>query len=312
MPALQAIARRISRSQILADYQIAFEQASGLPLRFQALDTQAPKSLPFSGYAAENPFCALLSKTQEGCRMCQAVDTKIRRRNGTQPVTEVCLAGLVDTAVPVLVHGTLAGHLRTGQVALQKPEKEHFSRIARTLVDWGLQTDLSRAEEAWFHSKVLEPVQFEAFIQLLKVFASHIGMAAEQMPAAQQEPGPPVIQKAIDYIAEHQQEDVHIDEVAKTLNVSVFYFCKLFKKATGKTFTEYLAEVRIAKAKNLLLNPHVRISEAAFESGFQSITHFNRVFRKLTGCSPSAFRESLRSGWGAESPADHFLVESRG
>lgn len=242
--------------------------------------------------------------------MCQSVDAKIRHRNGTQPVTEICLAGLVDTAVPVLVHGRLAGHLRTGQVALKVPQKEHFSRIARTLVDWGIQTDLSRAEEAWFHSKVLEPVQFEAFIQLLKVFASHIGMAAEHMPAMQEDAGTPVIQRAIDYIAEHQQEDMHIEEVAKTLNVSVFYFCKLFKKATGKTFTEYLAAVRVAKAKNLLLNPHIRISEAAFESGFQSITHFNRVFRKLAGCSPSAFRERVRSEWELENTGAKLLVPS--
>lgn len=240
--------------------------------------------------------------------MCQSVDAKIRHRDATQPVTVICLAGLADTAVPVLVHGRLAGHLRTGQVALKAPEKDQFSRIARTLVDWGLQTDLSKAEEAWFHSKVLKPVQFEAFIQLLKVFASHIGMAAENLTATQGDAEMPVIQKAIAYIAERQQEDVHIEEVAKTLNLSVFYFCKLFKKATGKTFTQYLAEVRVAKAKNLLLNPHIRISEAAFESGFQSITHFNRVFRKLEGCSPSVFRENLRSDGDLESVEARQLV----
>jgi AraC-like DNA-binding protein len=77
------------------------------------------------------------------------------------------------------------------------------------------------------------------------------------------------------------------------VNTSTFYFCKLFKKATGLTFTDYVSRVRIEKAKNLLLNPNLRVSEIAYEVGFQSLTHFNRVFRKLTGQSPSHYRESL-------------------
>jgi AraC-like DNA-binding protein len=66
----------------------------------------------------------------------------------------------------------------------------------------------------------------------------------------------------------------------------------MFKKATGLTFTEYLGRVRIEKANALLLNPHLRISEIAYDVGFQSLTHFNRVFRDITGQSPTAFRAS--------------------
>jgi AraC-like DNA-binding protein len=68
----------------------------------------------------------------------------------------------------------------------------------------------------------------------------------------------------------------------------------MFKKAAGMTFTEYVSRVRIEKAKNLLLNPHARVSEVAFASGFQSIPHFNRVFRKYAGMAPRAYRASTR------------------
>ena len=81
--------------------------------------------------------------------------------------------------------------------------------------------------------------------------------------------------------------------MAKSLNTSTFYFCKLFKKATGLNFTDYVSRVRIEKAKNLLLNPNTRISEVAYEVGFQSLTHFNRVFRKVVGQSPTEFRKRL-------------------
>src|ERR1700692_4545309 len=72
--------------------------------------------------------------------------------------------------------------------------------------------------------------------------------------------------------------------------------CSQFAPPTGLTFTDYLGRVRVEKAKTLLLNPHLRVSEIAYMVGFQSLTHFNRVFRNLTGESPSHFRDkgSLR------------------
>ena len=76
------------------------------------------------------------------------------------------------------------------------------------------------------------------------------------------------------------------------MNASTFYFCKLFKGATGLTFTDYLARVRIEKAKALLLDRNRRVSEVAYDAGFQSLTHFNRIFRKIVGRSPTDYRHS--------------------
>ena len=81
--------------------------------------------------------------------------------------------------------------------------------------------------------------------------------------------------------------------LAAAVNSSAFYFCKMFKQATGLTFTDYLARTRIEKVKNLLLNPHKRISEVAYETGFQSLSQFNRVFRRITGQAPTVWRAKL-------------------
>ena len=227
--------------------------------------------------------------------MCLEVDRKLREGATEEARTEMCLAGLVDTAVPVRVRGELVGFLRTGQVALQKLGETTFTPLARKLIDWGLRTDLRELEEAWFHSKVLEPTQYQAFVELLKVFARHLELAAAELWPQEPAQGiSPTVRRVEEYLEEHPHEDVSIQDMAKLLNVSVFYFCKVFKKATGKTFTQYLAEVRVAKAKNLLLNPHARISEVAFEAGFQSITHFNRLFRKVAGQSPTSYRVGQR------------------
>jgi AraC-like DNA-binding protein len=97
------------------------------------------------------------------------------------------------------------------------------------------------------------------------------------------------------YIAEHQAEEIALKDVAGAVNMSAFYFCKTFKKATGMTFTDYLARVRVEKVKNLLLNPHKRVSEAAYEAGFQSLSQFNRVFLRIAGESPSVYRDHLHA-----------------
>jgi AraC-like DNA-binding protein/ligand-binding sensor protein len=292
-----SVALRISRSKMMADYEAAFAAASGLPLQFEPMVRGGLDAAPVDSGTGVNPFCALLSKTDAGCRMCLDVRERLRCGTSEEARTEICVAGLVDTAVPVVVGGEVAGYLRTGQVALSPLKKGQFTKIANQLMEWGEVTDLSRMEEAWFHSRVLTPQQYEAFVQLLKVFARHLSLAVEQPGACADATvisgDSPVIQRAKDLIESRQQDDLSVGEVAKILNMSVFYFCKVFRKATGLTFTEYLAQVRVAKARNLLQNPHVRISEVAFEVGFQSITHFNRVFRKLTGESPTAYRSRM-------------------
>jgi YesN/AraC family two-component response regulator len=147
--------------------------------------------------------------------------------------------------------------------------------------------------EAYFETKVLSTKQYDAMVRLLTIFAQHISMISNQILIHQENSEPPLITRAKRYIEEKQSEDLSLGEVAKAVNTSTFYFCKMFKKATGLHFTEYVSRVRIEKAKNLLLNPNLRISEVAYEVGFQSLTHFNRVFKKITGQSPTEFRNRL-------------------
>ena len=67
-----------------------------------------------------------------------------------------------------------------------------------------------------------------------------------------------------------------VEAVAKAVNVSPFHFCKLFKRATGLTFTDFVNRARVEKAKRMLMKPDARITEVAYDVGFQSLSHFNR------------------------------------
>jgi YesN/AraC family two-component response regulator len=137
---------------------------------------------------------------------------------------------------------------------------------------------------------VLEKKQCEAVRRLLTIFAQHLSPLRNQLMVSAEAVESPVVSRAKLCIAEHQDEELSLSEVAKSVDTSAFYFGKLFKQATGLTFTGYLARVRIEKVKNLLLNPHKRISEAACETGFQSLPQFNRVFRRVSGQAPPVWR----------------------
>jgi AraC-like DNA-binding protein len=69
----------------------------------------------------------------------------------------------------------------------------------------------------------------------------------------------------------------------------------LFKRTTGLTFTNFLSRVRIESSKNLLSNPQLRVSEIAYAAGFQSLTHFNRVFQTMVGQSPTEYRLKVQN-----------------
>lgn len=287
---MSTLSEKLSQSQILRDYETAFADATGLPLEFRVPGKKRPG---IRNRKNANPFCTQLSETDPGCKMCVDMQDRLTDPDVAGTRSGFCAAGLTDSAVPVRVGDQILGYLSTGQVALRKLTTEDFSKVLDWLRQGGAKTDFQELERAFFDTQLVSRDKYDAILKLLEVFAQHLSIAAEQIATQEAHAEPPMVQRARKFIEEHQTEDLALEDVAKAVNASTFHFCKMFKRATGMTFTEYLALVRVAKAKKLLVNPQMRISEVAFESGFSSITHFNRTFRKLTGQSPTSFRRNV-------------------
>ncbi len=101
---------------------------------------------------------------------------------------------------------------------------------------------------------------------------------------------PVEIWRARNFIHQHFDEELSLTRVANFVNISANYLSEKFKCVTGINFVDYVARTRIEKACDLLRNSNSRVSEIAFEVGFQSLSQFNRVFKKLIGKSPTAYR----------------------
>jgi AraC-like DNA-binding protein/ligand-binding sensor protein len=282
---------RIRRSETFLEYESAFEAATGLPLNIRPLESW---NLPHASRRNENPFCAILARTNRTCAACLEVQEQVVNDAVDQPATVTCFAGLSDTAIPIKVGERRVGFLQTGQVALKAPSDSAFRKVKAKLTEWGLESDAKALEEAYFNTKVFTQTRYAAVVDLLRIFARHLSSVANRITVQDAQAEPPIVRRAKAYIAGHCGDPIGLEEIAHAMHVSTFYFCKVFKKATGLTFTDYLGRVRVEKAKNLLLNPHLRVSEIAYTVGFQSLTHFNRIFRKTTGEAPTVYRENLK------------------
>lgn len=96
----------------------------------------------------------------------------------------------------------------------------------------------------------------------------------------------------LDYIHEHYTEDITLEDIAKDSYISTYYMCREFKKATNQTIVQYINTTRIMDAQRQISETDRKITEISDHTGFSNVTHFNRVFKQITGMSPSAYRKS--------------------
>lgn len=286
----ESVAWKLSRSKLFLDYQTAFESATGLPLQLHESGAAAGG---LSSRPGGNAFCLLMAKSNQACAACFALQQKIEQQAGMEPRSLHCFAGLCESAVPVRVGEKIIAFLQTGQVLLHRPDAKQFTKVAQTLIEMGTEIDLKKAEEAWFATTVLKESQYQSMLRLLHIFAGHLSECANALSieAGAAESGPITKAKAI--VKANLDDDLSLGRVAEAVNVSAGYFSELFHKIAGMTFTDYVARVRVEKVKSMLANPRLQITAIAYDTGFKSLSQFNRVFKRVCGVSPSDYRHGL-------------------
>lgn len=145
---------------------------------------------------------------------------------------------------------------------------------------------------------------FEKLIGLLKIFRDLASSGDDQVLNTN---GPALVYKKQDndkigrvheYVKQHFTEEITLAEISDLVSMEIPSFCRYFKRVTGKTFTEFVNDFRVSYACKLLSDTSLSISEVCFDSGFNNSSHFNRLFKSITGKTPLAYREEL----------DHIIV----
>jgi AraC-like DNA-binding protein/ligand-binding sensor protein len=282
----------LRRSRLFRDYERVFSEATGLALAIRPLEFW---QLAHHGKKHENPFCALLAEQPATLAVCLKAHQDMIDHTGVLPHTVTCPFGLTETAVPVKLGDRIIGYLRIGQVLRHVAAKSNTSKVSHELKRCGVHF-AGEIRKAWEKNPLIPPDKYNAIVRLLAFFADQLSALSNQLMTERNNTEPPLVLKAREYIDKHKTEEMSLAEVAKAAGASVFHFCKIFHKSTGLTFTDYVARVRLEDARNRLLNSNLRVSEIAYDVGFQSLTQFNRTFKRVFGQSPTEFRARVSSG----------------
>lgn len=130
----------------------------------------------------------------------------------------------------------------------------------------------------------------ELFLTLFRYFPAYYTDSKRALASTQTTADITPMQKALKYLEENYSQDITLEKISEEVNLSRFYFSRLFRKTTGMNFNVYLTRIRADKAEALIKTTRKSILEIAYETGFYSIRTFNRSFKVIKGCTPQSLR----------------------
>ena len=182
---------------------------------------------------------------------------------------------------------------------LMKQEQGQSEDIRLKVLEFVLKVEniayLSGGKTYYFNSRsnYLEFINNCNYDELKNWFQHKVQEAVTHIASKREKTTETVIDKAITYIQDHYQKDLSLDEVSKIVNISPYYFSKLFKEATGINFIDYLTNIRMTKAKELLQLPDKSMKEIGIEIGYSDPNYFSRTFKKNVGITPTQYKEEV-------------------
>jgi AraC-like DNA-binding protein len=102
------------------------------------------------------------------------------------------------------------------------------------------------------------------------------------------------VNKVQQYIASHFREEVRLEQLAELVGMTPVAFSRFFHQRTGRTLSDYIIEIRLGFASRMLIDTTMTAAEICYDSGFNTLSNFNRLFRKHKGCTPTEFRENFK------------------
>jgi AraC-like DNA-binding protein len=285
--ATTGMAAALEESVEFREFQRAFEQMSQLPLRLVSPDVLG---LAHRGSSHENGFCALMAANNRTCSNCLECQRVLRERAQATAVSVTCPAGLIESAVPVRNGERTVAFLHVGQVMHRAPTVARFDRVLRGLVGQGVTADPQPLRAAYLATRVVEPKRYHAMVRIIEIFSDQLAAMSNRLVIASQLVELPLVTRAKNYIAAKLDENMTLGQVARAMNTSSCYFCKIFRRSTGLNFLDYIGRLRVERVRRVLLDPRVRVGEAAYMAGFRSLSQFNRTFRRVVGQSPRTWR----------------------
>lgn len=203
------------------------------------------------------------------------IDIKMPRIDGLQAIQNIKAEGLNPAFIIVSAYDTF----RYAQTAIRLGVKDYLLKPSRRKV---IEEVLVRV------CSQIKEERFNKHIENLRVNKNEI---IDKNNVYEHDP----IQQAIDYIKKHIRENISLTEAAKAVGMHPHTLTKRMKEQIGLSFIEYVQRYRVEYAKQLVIDTNWSIKAIALSAGFKDPNYMNRVFRKITGQSPTSFRTQMKT-----------------
>lgn len=239
-----------------------------------------------------NPLCALIRATPEGRRRCRECDLHHHRNAAAagRAILYTCHAGFYDMAVPISAGGRHVATISSGQVLPERPSPAGLRRLRLRLRSYRVAERTLAA--AYRRAPWMDRGQLQQVTRLLELFAAQIGESGVLAHETSTRIGNGDLHRIRRLIDERFTDRAFgLAEAAASVGLSPAHFSHRFHRLSGGTFVRAVQERRVREAQRLLTTTQQRITAIALATGFDNPTHFNRVFRRLAGCTPTAWRQ---------------------
>lgn len=237
---------------------------------------------------AHTEFCRAINDLPEGhlrCVSCDAEASRICREIKT-PYHYRCHAGLCETLIPILDSGEVISYLGFGQLLDESPIEEQWNQTKARL-SW-YPGDFDDLKTKFYQIRQYPQQKTTALTALLTIMASYVSSSNTVAPAIYTD-----LQRLELYISQHYTEKITLRSLAEELNFGITKLCSLSKQLSGgHSLTWLLASHRVMAAQKLLLSTDKPVSEIALLVGYEDYNYFTKVFKNITGTTPSSFRKT--------------------
>jgi AraC-like DNA-binding protein len=244
----------------------------------------------FDPEARAQPFCRALNALPGGrelCAMCDRSKFLEARRDG-HALRYRCHAGLREFVIPVIRDGQTIALLQCGQVHDRVPSAAEWKEARKSLVSAGIHGPGLRT--LFQRNRVLTPARQDDLLELLALIAARLAHSDERELQTVPGQAQAALGRAMTYIETHLAERLTVEAIARMANLSTRSLMRLFRKQVGTSVVDFILRRRVARARRFLQQEGRTCAEIAFECGFGSVQHFNRIFRRFENASPSEWR----------------------
>ncbi len=249
------------------------------------------QALRLGGPRTVSPFCASLHrvfpKSLASCLECDRRHLEAARR-GAQILRYRCFAGMTEYYIPITLDGETIAFLQCGQILDRPPGEKEWKRTRRALADRSI--DASPLEPFFRRSRIIAPGAQEDLVALLDLFGNYIAQTHQRLSLLAESWNSQIAGRAQSYIANHLADPLSLDAIARAACTSKRNLTRVFLRETGMTVVDFVHERRVARACRQLSCTRETCARTAYACGFGSVQQFNRVFRRLKGATPSAWR----------------------